>query len=69
MPVLNGMETAQKIREYEKEHGLPAVKILGLSAGAAEIESGLADGMTGMMLKPMKKKELRNWFQVHLCDA
>ena len=57
MPIMNGLESTEKIREYEKEHGELQTAILGLSGNAREeqINNAISSGMNGYITKPYEK--------------
>lgn len=60
MPVMDGLEATRQIRQFEKERGLPAVTIVGLSGNAREklIQDALQIGMNAYITKPFKKEQL-----------
>lgn len=54
MPRLNGFETCQQIRKYEKAENLPPAQIIALSAGgAAQAAHCMKAGMNGYCDKPV----------------
>ncbi|MCG8315951.1 MAG: ATP-binding protein [Pseudomonadales bacterium] len=60
MPVMNGYEATQAIRNFEKQQGLQRTAIFGLSAHAlAEyMTQATAAGMDGFITKPITLKQL-----------
>jgi len=65
MPVMDGVESSKKIREYEKENNVgKAVKIVALTANALreEVNSYLDAGMDGVLTKPFKSKDISDLF-------
>lgn len=61
MPVMDGMESTRKIREFEQEHGLKKTKIIaltGLASAQAQIDAASA-GIDLFLPKPVKFAELR----------
>ena len=60
MPGLTGLQLTEKIRENEREHGLPPMLIIGLSAYALEDvkRDVLAAGMDSFISKPVDMTEL-----------
>ena len=59
MPVMDGLEATQKIREWERRNELPAATIIALTALASEEQQQcLEAGCTGVLSKPIRKKEL-----------
>lgn len=63
MPVLDGIETARRIRAAEADAGLPRVPIVALSANAfaEDREACLAAGMDGFLIKPLERDQLLAW--------
>ena len=61
MPILDGFETTQAIRDWEKNSGANAIPIIALTANAMEgdREHCLAAGMNDYLTKPFKQEELR----------
>ena len=61
MPVLDGFEATIKIREFEKQNGLPSIPIIALTAGinAEDKERCLNSGMDDYLTKPFSISELR----------
>lgn len=65
MPVMDGVESSKKIREYEKENNVEKpVKIVALTANALreEVNSYLDAGMDGVLTKPFKSKDISDLF-------
>ena len=59
MPIMDGLEATQKIRQWERRNELPPVTIIALTALASEEQQRcLEAGCTGILSKPIKKKEL-----------
>jgi signal transduction histidine kinase/CheY-like chemotaxis protein len=61
MPVMDGFEAARRMRDHEREHGLPRTPVLALTANALEgdREQSLAAGMDEHLAKPFREEELR----------
>ena len=57
MPIMNGIETTQRIRQQEKLANLP---IIALSAGVTQLERNncMACGMVGFIAKPIDVEQL-----------
>ena len=57
MPIMNGMESTEKIREYESQNGFFRTAIVGLSGNAREeqIQNALKSGMDSYKTKPYEK--------------
>ncbi|WP_232312977.1 response regulator [Enterovibrio coralii] len=60
MPVMDGYETTQRIREIEAKNNLPAIPILAMTANAlaSDRERCLDVGMTDYIAKPFKQQDL-----------
>ncbi|MGF1769739.1 ATP-binding protein [Enterovibrio makurazakiensis] len=60
MPYIDGYEITQQIRTFEKEHDLPALFIIGLSAHANSSDFKLAEeaGMNTYLTKPIIRADL-----------
>ena len=60
MPVMDGFNATEKIREIEKENGLPACKIVALTANALpqDRKRCFEAGMDDFITKPFKFKDL-----------
>jgi len=60
MPVMNGLEATQQIREWEKENGLSPMVIIGLTAGASDNDETKCreSGMDEVLFKPVDLDEL-----------
>ncbi|TWI73998.1 PAS domain S-box-containing protein [Desulfobotulus alkaliphilus] len=60
MPVMDGLEAARHIRQWERENGKHETPIIALTAHALKEMEGelLAAGCTAYMSKPFKKSEL-----------
>ncbi|MDD1783197.1 response regulator [Enterovibrio sp. ZSDZ35] len=60
MPVMDGYETTQRIREIEAKNHLPAIPILAMTANAMASDRArcLDVGMTEYIAKPFKQQEL-----------
>ena len=61
MPVMDGMESTRRIREFEQEHGLKKTKVIaltGLASAQAQIDAASA-GIDLFLPKPVKFAELR----------
>lgn len=61
MPVMNGMESTRRIREYEVENGLPRTTVIALTglASASAQQEAESSGIDIYMAKPVKFQELR----------
>jgi len=61
MPEMDGFEATRKIRLVEKEHALPPIRIVALTANAmqGDREGCLEAGMDDYISKPVDTKELR----------
>ncbi len=61
MPVMDGYETTRRIRRHESEAGLPAVRIIALTAHAVQEyrEKCATVGMNDFLAKPLTLAELR----------
>jgi len=65
MPVLDGVESSKKIRDYEEENNVnKPIKIVALTANALkeEVNSYLEAGMDGVITKPFKPKDITELF-------
>jgi CheY-like chemotaxis protein len=60
MPVMGGLEAARLIREEERAHGRPRVRMLTLTANASEesIQLSREADLDGHVSKPITRKEL-----------
>jgi CheY-like chemotaxis protein/two-component sensor histidine kinase len=60
MPGVDGLEATRRIRESERQHGLPAVPIIAMTAYAmsGDREVCLDAGMNGYVSKPVDPREL-----------
>lgn len=60
MPVMNGLEAARIIREYENEKKLKETPIISMTANAmkADMEKSLEAGMNDFISKPFKQEQL-----------
>jgi HPt (histidine-containing phosphotransfer) domain-containing protein len=61
MPVSDGIESTAMIREYEKEHGIPPVLVIALTAMAmkGDREKIIQAGMTDYLAKPIDIQKLQ----------
>jgi CheY-like chemotaxis protein len=61
MPLMNGLQATQQIREHDARHHRPRVPIVGLTGSAmySERQACLAAGMDFVMTKPFHFKQLR----------
>ena len=61
MPVMDGVETAQAIRQLEHDLGAPSLPLIALTAGDedSERERCLAAGMDGFLQKPLDMDALK----------
>ncbi len=60
MPILDGYEATQKIRDFEKRKHVKPIYIVALSANALEeqVEQGMTSGMDDHLTKPAKKEDV-----------
>ena len=60
MPIMGGLEAAERIRENEKEHGVAPVPIVAMTANAmsGDRDKSLAAGMNAHITKPIDMAEL-----------
>jgi CheY-like chemotaxis protein len=71
MPIMDGFEVTSKIREWEREHEVPATPIIALTAHAIAgyREKCLANEMNDYLTKPVTKKALiakvEEWLASH----
>ncbi|KAH6685898.1 histidine kinase [Plectosphaerella plurivora] len=61
MPVMDGFEATRRVRDFEREKGLPLTTIFALSglASAAAQQEAHASGVNTFLAKPVKLHELR----------
>ncbi|KAF4315585.1 hypothetical protein G195_010639 [Phytophthora kernoviae 00238/432] len=70
MPIMDGYTATATLREFEKEHNLPRIPILGLTAYAmsGDRQKCLNCGMDEFMVKPISKlslrKAIRQWMRI-----
>ncbi|KAH7484752.1 Autoinducer 2 sensor kinase/phosphatase LuxQ [Phytophthora ramorum] len=70
MPIMDGYTATATIREFEHEHNLPRIPILGLTAYAMsdDRQKCLDCGMDEFMVKPISKlslrKAIRQWMRI-----
>jgi CheY-like chemotaxis protein len=57
MPVMSGLESSQRIRALEKEHGLPKVPIIAVTANSS-VEDRADAGMNYFVQKPFVKRDV-----------
>jgi CheY-like chemotaxis protein len=62
MPILDGLKATKKIREYEKERGKTAVKIVAMTANALKGDDQICydAGMDAYISKPFKREDFEN---------
>jgi CheY-like chemotaxis protein len=60
MPVMDGLDATREIRNFEKEHGLPPVPIVAVSANAfaEDRQRSMKAGCSDFMAKPIRKAPL-----------
>ncbi|HWU44697.1 MAG TPA: ATP-binding protein, partial [Bdellovibrio sp.] len=65
MPVMDGYEATQKIREWEKNHEQRSIPIIAVSANAMaeDIQKSIEAGCTEHLTKPVKKAALLEMVQ------
>jgi len=70
MPILDGFEAFIQIRKYEEENNLKPIAISALTANAikGEKEKFLALGMDNYLTKPININELKELFNLYLCN-
>jgi CheY-like chemotaxis protein len=63
MPVLDGIESAKKIRSFEKESGTTPACIIALTANETSEFAGkyLEAGMDGVIEKPLKIEQIKDY--------
>ncbi len=68
MPVMDGYEATQRIREYEKENELDHLPVIAMTANAMEGDKDkcLAAGMDDYVAKPVKQQALRETLAKYL---
>ncbi|KAG7377265.1 kinase-regulated stress-responsive transcription factor skn7 [Phytophthora pseudosyringae] len=70
MPIMDGYTATNTIRDFEQEHNLPRIPILGLTAYAmsGDRQKCLDCGMDEFMVKPISKlslrKAIRQWMRI-----
>jgi len=67
MPVMNGFEATEKIRQLEKSRHSKAIPILALTANVfeADREKAFASGMNAFLNKPLDVEKLLEALQQH----
>lgn len=60
MPILNGYETVERVREHQATHHQPATPFLAISANARaeQVRKQLDSGMNDSLAKPFKFPDL-----------
>jgi CheY-like chemotaxis protein len=68
MPVVDGRTATRRIRQFEREHGLPEIPIIAFTAHSLEIElaEATAAGCNGHLIKPAKKQKVIDTVLTHL---
>lgn len=68
MPVLNGFEASQAIREWEKKHQYPAAPIVAMTASSEAEDRALSQssGMDDYLVKPFSRQVLSRVLHKHL---
>ena len=68
MPLMDGFEATEVIRELEKQRGKAAVPIIALTANASDDDRILCEqaGMNDVVTKPYKRADLSNCLQLWL---
>ena len=71
MPVMDGYEATQKLREYEAENDQPRLTIIAMTANAMEGDKDkcLAVGMDDYVAKPVKQDALKKTLSKYLNSA
>ncbi|TMW62665.1 hypothetical protein Poli38472_005283 [Pythium oligandrum] len=69
MPIMNGYTATRSIRQFEKEHNLPRIPIIGLTAYAmsGDRKKCLDAGMDEFIVKPISKGGLRAAIRQWMC--
>ncbi|HET8706976.1 MAG TPA: response regulator, partial [Pseudomonadales bacterium] len=65
MPIMNGFEATEKIRAWEREHGIREVPIIAMTAHIMDEhkERGLRAGMNAHLTKPIELAQLQDILQ------
>jgi len=65
MPGLDGLEATRRLRQWEREQGMPATPVVALTANAlaSDRDRCLAAGMDGHLAKPFRQEELADVLQ------
>jgi CheY-like chemotaxis protein len=71
MPVMDGYSATRAIREWEREHDLPPIPIIALTAFALKEEASkmFQAGCTTHITKPVKKTTLLELLRAHTKQA
>jgi CheY-like chemotaxis protein len=66
MPVMDGITSSSKIREYEEEHELPRAAIMAVTgvASSETQEQAFAAGIDDYLVKPLSLHDLKRILSV-----
>ncbi|CAH0516938.1 unnamed protein product [Peronospora belbahrii] len=69
MPIMNGYDSTRNIRMFEKQHDIPRIPIIGVTAYAmsGDRKKCLDAGMDEFIVKPISKTELRKAIRKWMC--
>jgi signal transduction histidine kinase/ActR/RegA family two-component response regulator len=71
MPVMDGLQSLDLMREFERSHAKPKTPIIALTANAlvGDREKYIEHGMDDCLAKPLRKAELFHVFEAFLADG
>lgn len=66
MPIMDGLVSTSKIRQYEKEHNLPPACIMAMTGVASDSmqQQALAAGINDYLIKPLSLSGLKRLMRV-----